>query len=117
MFDVFNTLARLPGIRFVCGTLLNTAGTPTLSQLSGLDVDQSMVSVVDTGVGDFNILVKNFKGDNGYAIGLATGTTISNMISCTAQTYSGDDATFTFKVEDDASTATDAGFNFILVAF
>lgn len=118
MSDLNNSAPRiLADALFVAGTVLLTVSEPSLSQLSGNTLaDQPDVTIVDNGTGDFTITVQNFMGPNGYAIGIGTPTTISNMVSCTAQTYSGNAASFTFKVEDDASTATDAGFNFLLLA-
>lgn len=105
------------GAKAIFGTVAVAGGTPSLSKLTGDAVDQAQVSIEDTGAGDYNIVVANFKGPLGFAIGIGCGTTISTMINNTAATYSGDTATFTFKVEDDASSATDnAGFHFILVA-
>lgn len=113
-----NSMTRmLPPSGFIAGTLVVSSGTPTLTQLTGDAIDQDCLSVVDTGTGDFNIVVTNFKGPAGSCIGIATGTTISTMVGCTSQSYSGDTATFTFKVENDASTASDTGFNFILMAY
>ena len=119
--ELLNSLAKIyPTLQVVIGTVAVTGGTPSLSQLSGeADFDQTQVSIADNGTGDFTITVSNFRGQQGYLAGLATGTTISNMVSCTAQSYTAgtDDANFTFKVEDDASAAADNGFNFILAAF
>jgi hypothetical protein len=119
--DLLNATVRVtPETLLVFGTLEVSGGSPSLTQLSGFaESDQAQVSVADNGTGDFTISVTNFRGPQSYLIGLATGTTISNMVSCTAQTYTADTdtANFTFKVEDDGSTAADNGFNFILVAF
>jgi len=100
----------------VTGTV--TGGTtPTLSQLSGFQADQDAVTISRDAAGDYDITVTGFRGAQGNLKGYATATTISNMVSCTAQAYSsGDTAVFTFRVEDDGSTAQDNGFNFILVA-
>lgn len=117
--ELLNSLTSiLPNVGCVLGTVSVSGGTPTLSQLSGTGFEQSAVSITDNGTGDFTISVANFRGPQGYLVGLATGTTISNMVSCTAQSYtaSTDTANFTFKVEDDGSTAQDNGFNFILLA-
>lgn len=119
--DVLNSAVRLlPQRMVVLGTVLYTSTTPSLSQLSGFaESDQSQVSIVANGTGDCTISVTNFRGYNGYLHAIATGTTISNMVSCTAQSYTADTdtANFTFKIENDASTAVDQGFNFILSAF
>lgn len=115
---MFNEMVRLvPRAKMIVGRVAVSGGTPTIEYSSLEDVDQAQLSIVDTGAGDYNIVVTNFKGPRGVAFGFGTATTISLMIGCTAQTYSGETATFTFKVEDDASAATDnAGFNFILFA-
>lgn len=115
-----NPAAIFAQAQVVFGTVINTGGTPSLSQLSGSALsDQTQVSIADNGTGNYTISVTNFRGWNSYLIGLATATTISNMVSCTAQTYTADTntANFTFAVEDDGSTAQDNGFNFMLLAF
>ena len=121
MNEALNSLARLTAFTHaVFGTVLYTSTTPSLSQLSLSSLsDQMQVSIVADATGVATISVQNFRGPNGYLIGIATGTTISNMVSCTAQSYTTGTSTanFTFKVEDDASTAVDQGYNFILVAF
>ena len=115
-----NTLtSALPYTSYVSGTVTGDATTPTLSNLSGISsADTGCVSIARTGMGDYNISVTNFRGAKGNLKGFGTATTISNMISCTAQAFtaSTDTAVFTFKVESDASTAVDNGFNFILLA-
>ena len=119
--DALNSLTRLvPTVMQVIGTVLYTSTTPSLSQLGGFaESDQAQVTVAISSTGVCIISVTNFRGLNGYLAGIATGTTISNMVSCTTQSYTAntDTANFTFKVEDDASTAVDQGFNFILSAF
>lgn len=118
--EALNSLTRLvPTVQEVVGTVLYTSTTPSLSQLGGFDVDQAQVTIAISATGVCIISVTNFRGMNNYLAGFATGTTISNMVSCTAQSYTAntDTANFTFKVEDDGSTAVDQGFNFILRAF
>ena len=115
-----NTLtSALPYTSYVSGTVTGSATTPTLSQLSGISsADTSCVTIARTDTGDYNITVTNFRGAGSGLKGFGTATTISNMISCTAQAFtaSTDTAVFTFKVEDDSSSAADNGFNFILLA-
>jgi len=114
-----NGLTRLmPTAKVIFGSVLDTAGTPTLQQLSGDQLDQACVSITDTATGVYDIAVTNFRSGNGYLFGYATSRTISTFVSCTAKAYtaSTDTATFTFKIEDDASSATDSSFDFILVA-
>ena len=114
-----NTLtSALPYTCYVSGTVTGDSSTPTLSQLSGVSPsDTGCVSISRTGAGDYNISVTNFRGPQCNLKGFGTGTTISNMISCTSQSFTADTdtAVFTFKVETDASTAADNGFNFLLL--
>ena len=114
-----NTLtSALPYTCYVSGTVTGDSSTPTLSQLSGISPsDTGCVSISRTGAGDYNISVANFRGAQGNLKGFGTGTTISNMIACTSQSFTAgtDTAVFTFKVEADESTAVDNGFNFILL--
>lgn len=120
MPDLLNSLTSImPGVQSVFGSVLDTAGTPTLEQLSGFALsDQAQVTIADTAPGVYDISVTNFRGMNGYLMGYATSRTISTMVSCTAKSYAAntDTATFTFKIENDASTATDSSFDFLLVA-
>lgn len=116
---LLNSLTRLyPTMQMIVGSVLDTAGVPTLAQLSGWANDQAAVSIVDTGSGVYDIAVKTFRGDKNYLFGFATSRTISTMVSCTAKSFTAntDTANFTFKCEDDASTATDSSFDFILIS-
>ena len=122
MSELLNSLTRLlPNTQCVIGTVAFDGGTPSLTQLSGVaESDQAQVSIVDDATGVVTISVTNFRGPSGYLIGGSLGTTtISTFVSCTTQSYTAntDTANFTFKVENDASTATDAGFNFFLLAY
>lgn len=119
--DLLNNLTRLvPQSGTIFGTVLVTGTTPTLSQLSGFsESDQTQVSVTRSSSGVFVIVVTNFAGYNSYLAGMATSTTTSISVACTAQTYTTNTntANFTFSCEDDASSQSDTGFNFILLAF
>ena len=117
--EVNNSLTSiLPNVGCVIGTILDTSGTPTLSQLSGSGFEQGAVSIVDNGTGDYTVSVTNFRGPQGYLLALANAVTISLSVAVTAASYtaSTDTANFTFAVEDDASTATDSSVHFILLA-
>lgn len=119
--EALNAFQRVIGFQqAVFGTVALSGSTASLSQLSGEALsDQTQVTIADDGTGDFTLSVTNFRGANGYLMALATATTISVFVSCVSQSYTAntDTANFQFNVENDASTATDAGFNFMLLAF
>ena len=108
----------MPTACVVTGTVTYSGATPSLTALSGSDQDQACVTIAAVSTGVATITVTGFRGSNGSLKGFATGTTISNMVSCTAGTYTTgtNTANFTFKVEDDGSTAVDNGYNFQLWA-
>src|SRR6185295_12061595 len=108
---LLNALVRIePTLKVIFGSVLDTSGTPTLGQLSGDPEDRACVTITDTAAGVYDLAVTNFRGPRSLLFGIATSRTISTMVSCTAKSYtaSTDTALFTFKVEDDASTATDS---------
>lgn len=119
--DLLNTFTRIvPQSNVVFGTVLVTGTTPTLSQLSGqAESDQQHVTVVRSSAGVFVVTVTAFRGWNDCAIGIATSTTTSISVACTVQSYTANTntANFTFSCEDDASSQSDTGFNFILLSF
>ena len=108
-----------PDALIVVGAVEYSGSTPSLADLSGFPEDQSAVSIVANSTGNVTISVTGFRGRRGKLKGIAAGTTISNMVSCTANSYTAatDTANFTFAVESDASTAVDNGFNFILLGY
>lgn len=104
------------GNRRVLFKILNTAGTPTVVAVSpsGASVD---MSIVDTGTGDYEVTIKNFKGPQGVANIQATAETISTFASVASRTYTNNDLAIVIKVENDASTATDGSVDVCAEAF
>ena len=84
------------------------AGTPTLTRATGGNLEDADISITDTGSGDLLVTVNPFRGPKAEVYGVVTTGTISVFASITAFTYTGDSLAITVKIEDDASTATDA---------
>lgn len=95
------------GLQRVLFRIVDTAGTPSIADVSPSLASVDM-SITDTGVGIYDVVIKNFKGPQGKANVQATSETTSTMAACTARSYSGDDLSLTIKVEDDVSTLTDS---------
>ena len=120
--DLLNAFTRLISqCKVVVGRLDYAGGVPSIAESSGYgESDQAQFGTpTDTGTGDVIVIVKNFRGRQGKLAAFANSTTISVFVSPTAASYTADTdtANFTFKIENDASTATDAGFYFFLVAY
>lgn len=96
--------------------ILDTAGTPTLVNISPL-IAQDDFSVTDTGTGIYDVTIKNCKGARGLVNILATPYTTSTMAAVSARSYSGDDLSLTIRVEDDASTLTDSSVDVRVEAY
>ena len=111
-----NTLGQLANNLFISGMVKYTSGVPALDHSSNL-AHAGDVSLTDTGSGDFNLVIANFKGPRGLADPVVSTKTISVFASATAATYSGDTLTVTVKVEADDSTATDADVYFHVHAY
>lgn len=80
----------------------------SITNVSG-PLDQTAdVTITDTGTGDYILTINPFRGNRGIAWGVATTQVISTMVGLTDFTYTGDSLAVTVKVENDASTATDA---------
>lgn len=101
-----------------CVTLSGT--TATLAGLSGaVDSDQAQVTLSRTSTGIYVLTVRNFRGPNGQVNVIVTTGTTSLNVNWTAKSYTTntDTVAITISIEDDASTATDASFDFQFTAF
>lgn len=96
--------------------ILDTAGTPTVVAVSPAQAAGD-IAITDTGTGIYDVTIKNFKGQQGVVNVQATPYTTSLMASVSARSYSGDDFSFTIRVEDDASSLTDSSVDVCLEAF
>lgn len=96
--------------------ILDTGGTPTIVAVSPAGASGD-ISITDTGVGIYDVTIKNCKGQQGVANIQATSHTTSTMAACTARSYSSDDLALTIKVEDDGSTLTDSSVDVRVEAF
>lgn len=96
--------------------ILNTAGTPTIVNVSPLGAAGD-ISIVDTAAGIYDVTIKNCKGPQGVANIQATPETTSLMAAVTARSYTGDDLAITIHTENDASTDTDTSTDVIVEAF
>jgi len=85
-----------------------SGGTPSLTRASGDTFQDADITLTDTGTGDIIVTINPFKGPKGEVYGVATTQTISTFANITALTYTGNSLAVTVKIEDDASTATDA---------
>lgn len=115
-----NSLTRaMPGLGIVIGRIAFSGGsTPALSNLSGLaDTDTNQVTVVDNGTGDVSVVVANFKGNAGYAVGFGRATLVTGIVAGVAASYSGDTLTVRFKVFDAVTVAVDDDFDFLILAY
>jgi len=90
-------------------TLDNMSGAP-----SGHDAD---ITLTDDGTGDFTLTLNPFRGPKGSVVAFATTATISTFASVTGKTYTNDSLAVDINVENDASTATDADVDFLIVAW
>lgn len=111
-----NSLVRFMGAaRIVTGTVA-TAGV-VLSNQSGNALDAAQVTSAATATGVRTLTIKNFKGPKGRAVAIITCGTISVFASVTDKSYSGNTLTVVVKLEDDASTATNAPFDYLILAY
>ena len=97
--------ADLNGLELWC--VVDTA-TPAVTRATGMNANDADISFTDTGAGDMVMTINPFRGPKGEAYGVATSMTISTFCSITAFTYTADSLAVTIKIENDASTATDA---------
>lgn len=115
---VRHTWAQLDGsgTLFVAGKINVAAGVPTL-QLSGPVGQQNDISIVDTGVGDYDLTIANFKGPIGFAIGIAVvnSTTIGGAV-IEGSSYSSDTLSIGVGVFS-SGARVDASVGFIIYAF
>ena len=109
----------LPEASIIVAEITGDSSTPTISNQSGNSIDRQVMSIARDGAGDYDITVTNFRGAQSKLAAFGTATTISNMISVTAASYtaSTDTAVFTVKVESEAGTAVDHGFYILLLAY
>jgi hypothetical protein len=92
------------------------ANGESITDISGGAFQDADVTLTDTGAGDYILTINPFKGPRGKVWGTATVQTISMFASLTAFTYTGESLAVTIKVENDASTASDAIVNVHLYA-
>lgn len=119
--DALNATARiLSKTQQIYGCVVVAGGAITSTALSGEAIsDQAQVTVTRTATGVFTIAVSNFRGENSVVNALVTTGTTSLNVNWTAKTYTAntDTVTVTVSIEDDASTLTDASFDFQLTAY
>jgi len=98
--------------------ILNTAGTPTVVNVSPLSVAGD-ISITDTGVGVYDLTIKNFQGPQSVVNVQVTPETIGNFACVTARSYSGADFSFTVKTGTAVTdyTAADTSSDVRLEAF
>ena len=84
------------------------ANGESITSVTGTTSQDADVTLTDTGSGDYIITVNPFLGPKGEIYWQATTGLISTFASVTATAYTGDSLAVTIKVENDASTATDA---------
>ncbi len=97
--------------------ILDTAGTPTITEVSPPSQFTGDIAVTDTGTGIYDMVISNFKGPAGVAKVFATPYTTSTMAACSARSYSGDALSITIRVEDDASSLTDSSVDVLVIAY
>ncbi len=96
--------------------ILDSAGTPTIVNVTPLGAAGD-ISIVDTGVGIYDVTIKNMKGQQGVTNVQATPYVTSTMAAVSARSYSSDDLAITIRVEDDGSTLTDSSVDVRVEAF
>jgi hypothetical protein len=84
------------------------SGGATITRASGPNMQDADITCVGTGTGDYALTINPFKGPKGEAYAVANAMTISMMVSVTALTYTNDSLAVTLKIENDASTPSDA---------
>lgn len=115
--EINNLKRYIPVTALVVGKVAND-GTATISSVSGPEpIDRSQVSVARDGAGDVTLTIKNFKGPRGLAYGFGNAKTAEIMINPQDGTYTGNTLEMQFLCEDDAGSAADTDFNFMIWAF
>jgi hypothetical protein len=98
--------------------ILDTAGTPSIVDVSPASM-LADISVVDTGVGIYDVTVKNFQGPQQKVNVQTTSYVIGNFSNVTARSYSGADFSLTVKTGTAVTdfTAADTSTDVRLEAF
>lgn len=104
----------------IYGSVTLSGTTATLGVTSGEAIsDQAQVTLSRTSTGIYVLTVTNFRGPNGGLNVLVSPGTTSLSAAWTTKTYTTntDTVAITISIEDDASTATDASFDFQFTAY
>lgn len=98
--------------------ILDTSGTPSIVNVSPVGAAGD-ISITDTGVGIYDVVIKNFQGPQQVANVQATAYVIGNFADVTARSYSGADLSITVKTGTAASnyTAADSSVDVRVEAF
>lgn len=98
--------------------ILDTAGTPSIVNVSPVSM-ASDISITDTGVGIYDVTVKNFQGPQQAVNVQVTPYVIGNFATVTARSYSGADFSLTIKTGTAVTdfTAADTSSDVRLEAF
>lgn len=117
---VRHTWAQLDGAGtlFVAGRVNVAGGVPTL-QLSGPVGQQNDITVTDSGVGNYDLAIGNFKGPIGFAIGIvAVNSTTAGTAMIDSNSYSGDTLSIGIAViSSSTGVLVDSSVGFIIYAF
>ena len=114
-----NSFAQFyPVTGYISGVVTVSGGTPSVASLSGNAIGQALVSVTDTAAGQVTVVVDNFKGPQGIALGRGTTSQFA-ILACSTGTYSGNTASFAFATFDPLTSALadNISFNFELWAY
>jgi hypothetical protein len=98
--------------------ILDTGGTPTIVNVSPLAAAGD-ITITDTGVGIYDVVIKNFQGQQQVVNVQATAYVIGNFCNVTARSYSGADLSLTIKTGTAATdfTAADSSVDVAVEAF
>lgn len=110
--------ADLEGQLLLAFKILNTAGTPTIVNVSGPALQADDITITDTGTGIYDVVISPFRGNLGYSNVQATPETIGYSASCTARSYTGDALSITIKIMDGATpSAADSSVDVLVLAY
>lgn len=119
MANMHHSMAQLEGAGtlMIAFKILDTSGTPTITEVTAPSFQSGDIAITDTGTGIYDVVISNFKGPQGYARVFVTANTDSLFAGVSARSYTGDALAITINVNDDASTATDASVDVLVLAY
>ena len=117
MVPTRNSLTNyLPYAGIVSG-LATVGSSPTVTLLPGVSsADDACVSITRGGVGVYTIVVTNFRGPNGVAVGSANSTLSGVLIAASTGSYTNSTMSMQFGSMLHDGTYSDSNFTFTIKA-